>query len=159
MWPPEWRGVRGRMDTRICMTESLCCTPETITTLLIGYVCVLSCSGMSDSLQSHGLQPVSLLCPWDFPGKNTGVGCHFLFQGIFPIQGLNLCLLHCLVDSLPLSHLRSFKVSTISINIPAEFSIDTSNLILKCLWKNRNWRVKIIFKNKDEGLTLNDSKT
>ena len=34
-----------------------------------------------------------LLCPWDFPGKNTGVGCHSLFQGIFPTQGSNLCLL------------------------------------------------------------------
>ena len=35
---------------------------------------------MSDSLQSHGLQPARLLCPWDSPGKNTGVGCHFLLQ-------------------------------------------------------------------------------
>ena len=33
-----------------------------------------------------------LLCPWDFPGKNTGVGCHFLLQGISPTQGLNPCL-------------------------------------------------------------------
>ena len=32
---------------------------------------------------------------WDFPGKSTGVGCHFLFQGIFPIQGLDLGLPHC----------------------------------------------------------------
>ena len=39
------------------------------------------------------------------PDKNTGAGCHFLFQGVFPTQGLNLCLLHCQVDSLPLSHL------------------------------------------------------
>ena len=31
-----------------------------------------------------------LLCPWNFSGKNTGVGCHFLLQEIFPIQGLNL---------------------------------------------------------------------
>ena len=31
----------------------------------------------------HGPQPARLLCPWNFPGKNTGVGCHFLFQGIF----------------------------------------------------------------------------
>ena len=31
----------------------------------------------------HGLQPTRLLCPWDFPGKNTGVGCCFLLQGIF----------------------------------------------------------------------------
>ena len=37
----------------------------------------------------HGLLPARLLCPWDFPGKNTGVGCHFLLQGIFPTQGLN----------------------------------------------------------------------
>ena len=41
------------------------------------------------------LEPASLLCPWDFPGKNTGVGCHFLLQGLFPTQGLNLSLLHC----------------------------------------------------------------
>ena len=33
-------------------------------------------------------------CPWDFPGKNTGVGCHFLLQEIFPTQGLNPGLLH-----------------------------------------------------------------
>ena len=36
------------------------------------------------------------LCPWSFPGKNTGVGCHFLLQGIFPTQGSNSCLLHLL---------------------------------------------------------------
>ena len=48
--------------------------------------------------QPFGLWPTRLLCPWDFPGKNIGVGCHFLLQGIFPTQGLNLCLLcflHC----------------------------------------------------------------
>ena len=39
-----------------------------------------------------------------FPGKNTGVGCHSLLQGIFPTQGSNLGLLHWQVDSLPLSH-------------------------------------------------------
>ena len=40
-----------------------------------------------------GLQPARLLCPWDSPGKNTRVGCHFLLQGIFLTQGLNPCLL------------------------------------------------------------------
>ena len=30
-----------------------------------------------------------VLCPWDFPGKSTGAGCHFLLQGIFPAQGSN----------------------------------------------------------------------
>ena len=43
---------------------------------------------------SHGLQPNRLLCPWDFPGKDIGVGCPFLLQGIIPTQRLNLCLLH-----------------------------------------------------------------
>jgi len=45
---------------------------------------VLSCSVMSDSLLAQELQLSRLLCPWDFPGKNTGVGCHCLLQGIFP---------------------------------------------------------------------------
>ena len=42
--------------------------------------------------------PTRLPCPWDSPGKNTGVGCQALLQGIFPTQGSNphlLCLLHC----------------------------------------------------------------
>ena len=56
---------------------------------------------------SGSLQPLwtRLLCPWDFPGKNTGVGCHFFFQGIFPSRGLNsclLCLLHQQAGSSPL---------------------------------------------------------
>ena len=50
---------------------------------------------MPDSLWPHRLQPTRLLCPWDFPGKDTGVGCRFLLQGIFPAQGLNPGLLHC----------------------------------------------------------------
>ena len=51
-----------------------------------------------------------LLCPWNFPGKNTGEGCHVFLQGIFPTQGLNLhllCLLYWQVNSSPLSHLES----------------------------------------------------
>ena len=51
--------------------------------------------GVSDSLWSHGLYPSRLLCPWDSPGKNTGVCCHSLLQGIFPTQGSNLGLPHC----------------------------------------------------------------
>ena len=52
---------------------------------------------MSTLLWPHRLQPSRLLCPWDFPSKNTGVVSHFLFQGIQLTQGLNphiLCLLH-----------------------------------------------------------------
>ena len=51
--------------------------------------CVLSRSVMSNSLRPHGLYS-----PWDSPGQNTGVGCHFVLQGIFPTQGSNPLLLH-----------------------------------------------------------------
>ena len=89
--------VKSRMDTCIWMAESVRCSPETIRTLLIIYVrsCVVA-SVVSDSVRPHGLQPARLLCPWDSPGKNAGVGCHVLLQGIFPTQGQNLCLLSLL---------------------------------------------------------------
>ena len=54
-----------------------------------------------------------LLCPWNFPGKNPRVGCHFILQGIFLTQGLNLCLLslqHLQAGSLPLCYLGSQEV-------------------------------------------------
>ena len=41
------------------------------------------------------IQPTRLLCSWSSPGKNAGMGCHFLLQGIFLTQGSNLSLLHC----------------------------------------------------------------
>ena len=53
------------------------------------------CVIASDSWHLHGLQPARLLCPWNSLGKNTGVGSHFLLQGIFPTQGSNTGLLHC----------------------------------------------------------------
>ena len=65
---------------------------------------VLSCSVVFDSLQPCGLQPARLLCPWDLPGKNTGVGCHPLVQGFFPTQGLSLGLPHCRQTVSHLSH-------------------------------------------------------
>ena len=53
------------------------------------------------------LQPTRLLCPQDFPGKNIGVGCHFLIQATFPTQGSNPILLCWQENSLPLSHQES----------------------------------------------------
>ena len=61
------------------------------------------------TLRPHGLSPARLLCPWDSPGENTGVGCHFLLQGIFPTQRRNQRLLRLLrwqAASLPLRHCR-----------------------------------------------------
>ena len=56
------------------------------------------------SSRPYGLGPATLLCPWESPGKNTGVGCHALLQGIFLTQGLNphlFRLLHLQASSLP----------------------------------------------------------
>ena len=61
-------------------------------------------AGSRLTLCDHGLQPARLLCPWGSPSRNTGVGCHFFLQGIFPIQGPNPGLLHCSQILYPLSH-------------------------------------------------------
>ena len=65
---------------------------------------MLSRSVVSNALQPNGLYPTRLLCPWNFPGKSTGVGSHFLLQGIFPTQGSNLGLPHCRQTLYHLSH-------------------------------------------------------
>ena len=69
--------------------------------LYIPCCCCQVASVVSDSVRPHRQQPARLLCPWDSPGKKTGVGCHFLLQGIFPTQRSDLCLLHGQADSLP----------------------------------------------------------
>ena len=72
--------------------------------------CVCACSVTSNSLPPHGLKPARSLWPWNSLGKNTRVGCQFLLQGIFPIQGSHLSRLSLLcwqADSLPLHHLGS----------------------------------------------------
>ena len=55
---------------------------------------VCSVAQSCPTLRPHGLEPIRLLCSWGSPGKNTGVGCHFVLQGIFLTQGSNLRLLH-----------------------------------------------------------------
>ena len=47
-------------------------------------------SFVSDSLQPRGLQLTRLLCPWDSPGKNTGVGCRVLSPGDVPDSGIQV---------------------------------------------------------------------
>ena len=66
------------------------------------------CSVVSDSLLPMDCSLPGSSVHGDSPGKNTGVVCHALLQGIFLTQGLNLpllCLLHWQVDSLPMRHL------------------------------------------------------
>ena len=84
------------MDIRMYSVLQLQCLFFWNKALLLSF----SCWVVTDSLWPHGLQPAKLLCPWDFPGKNTGVGWHFLLQGIFQIPGLNPRLLYWQKQSL-----------------------------------------------------------
>ena len=112
-------------------------------------VCVHTClcSVVLESLRSHRLKLTRLLCPWSFPGKDTGVGCHFLLQGIFPTQGSKLhllCLLHWQADSLPLNHLENlYCYQTIKKSL-SHYSMKLCFLVyffkILSLIKNRKFR-------------------
>ena len=85
-----------------------------------------------------------LLCSWNSPGKNTGVGCHFLLQGIFLTQGSNPRLLRLLYwqgSSLPLRHqgnpLRTF-ISFLSVFL---------NSSPWCMWNNNNFVLFLKYEN------------
>ena len=67
------------------------------------YCCLVAKSCLT-LLRPRGLYLSWFCCPWDFPGKNAGVGCHFLLQWIVLTQGSNPCLPCWQVDSLPLSY-------------------------------------------------------
>ena len=71
-----------------------------------------SCLTLFDPMEC---KPARLLCPWDSPGKNTGMGCHSLLQGIFPTQGLNPGLPHCRQIPYHLSHQGSPSVNQTDI--------------------------------------------
>ena len=66
---------------------------------------------------THRLWPARLLCPWKSPGKNTGVGCHFLLQGIFSTKGSNSGLMHYRRMLYCLSYYTIFQFSSQSCPI------------------------------------------
>ena len=98
--------------------EDLLCK-GTLLDAMVHVVVVVQLLSRVQLLRPHGLQPARLLCPQDSPGKNTGVGCHFLLQGIFPAQELNLGLLHCrqilyqlIQKGSPMVHVKNYKTGS-----------------------------------------------
>ena len=73
-----------------------------------------------------------LLRPWEFQGKSTGLGCHFLLQGIFPTKGSNPGLLHCGQTVYLPSHQGSPKWSHVSAHCNCQ-SVNIE-ILLKCKW-------------------------
>ena len=66
--------------------------------------CCLVAQSLPTLLQPHRLKPTRLLHPWDFPGKSSGVGCHYLLQGIFSTPGIEPGCPALQAGSLLLSH-------------------------------------------------------
>ena len=97
-----------------------------------------------------GLEPAGLLCPWDSPGKNTAVGCHFLLKGSSRPRNwicVSCSSCHCQVDSLPLSH---------------HGSSNTWSIYHKTWLRDRRFRISLAIlkkKNKVRWLRLPDIKS
>ena len=103
-WRPPGRGASLR-DTSLLAVRQVCHQWYTYNMHVCVCVCVcvhpLSHSVVSNSSVTPWTLLARLLHPWDFPGRNTGVGCHFLLQRIFPTQGSSLGLLYWQAGFLP----------------------------------------------------------
>ena len=98
--PPAWHDVRGILS----LTCRCICKYTGEIVLLVG-ICACSVTHLCPTLcNPMDCSPPGSSVHGDFPGKNTGLGCHFLLQEIFPTQRSNPRLLHQQVDSLSLSH-------------------------------------------------------
>ena len=119
-----------------CPQRQLSCSCHEMQCTLVGmhacarahvWVCVPSCFSCVWLLQPHGLRPTRILCPWDSPGKITGVGCHAFFQEIFLTQVLNPHLLglpHWQAGSLPLALINSKTLC----DIPKQLTPDQTKI-------------------------------
>ena len=85
---------------------------------------------MSDSSRPHGLQPTRLLCPWDFPGKSTGVGCHCLLG----TNSLSLLRLMSIMSLMPSNHFILCRPLLLLPPIPPSIRIFSNESALCIRW-------------------------
>ena len=119
--------------------------------MLFACACVLSCFTCVWLFVTVWTVATSLPCPWNFPGKNTGVGCHPFFQGICLTQGLNvhlLCLLHWQEGSLPLAspgepymHVGIFKPWCWLQSFREKMRITKGRGVFATLDTEQHWRI------------------
>ena len=95
----------------------------------------VSCSVMSDSLWPHGLYLPGASVHGDSPGKNSGVGCHALLQGVFPTQGSNPGLPRCKWILYGLSYLGSLEAGYICLFM---WSLHTISLEMLISWSSQS---------------------
>ena len=89
-------------------------------------------SAVSDSLRPRELWPTRLLHPWDFPGKITEVGCHFLLQEIFLTQGLNPGFPHCSQTLYRLSYQGSVLLAVVNFGTLQQLASLLESLQMEC---------------------------
>ena len=114
-------------DSQTQRYNYISCSP--IKTSKNSQVCM--CSVTFNSLQPHGLKLARLLCPWNFPGKTPGVGCHAFLQGIFPTQESNPCLLCPLHYRQILYHLSHWHIFWFLFRLYKSFSFKNRSPTLK----------------------------
>ena len=98
---------------------------------LIKVLVAQSCLTLHDPMECS--PPSPLKCPWDFPSKNTRMGCHFLLQGIFPTQRSNLGFLHCRQILCHQSHQES------QFHSGNESNTDTQRQLCLCSFLNEQY--------------------
>ena len=91
------------------------------------------------SLTAWTVAPTSLLCPWNSPGKNTGVGIHSFLQGIFLTQGSNPGFLHCRQIFYCLSH--QGRVSLLQRECSKVVNACHSPLASHCIWRKKKKKI------------------
>ena len=152
-WSRKRQGLDTSRSGRLSCPSSSCngadcfsgniCTPTVLipnVKVLVAQPCSILCNPMDL------MQPTRLLCPWDSPGKNIRVGCHFLLQGIFLTQGSNpslLCLLHWCSSSLPLAPPGK---PTTHVLAQSKCSIDKDSLLILRIFPLLLWTL-ILLKN------------
>ena len=97
-----WKGKRLRLVNIIVKKKNKVRLHDSLCEVKVAQSCL--------TLWPHGLGPDRLFCPWNSPGKNTGVGSCSLLQGIFPTQGSNPGLPHCRQILYHLSHQGSPRI-------------------------------------------------
>ena len=103
---------------------------------------------MSNSLWPYGLEPARLLCPWGFPGKNTGAGCPFLLQGIFPTRGTHISWVSC-IGRLILYHWATRKPVLINTLLeillcPSVYLQGSASAQVFLLWCSGQWLLTLL---------------
>ena len=99
-------------------------------------VCVCVYSVMSDSVTPWTVAHQAPL--WDFPGKNTGGGCHFLLQGIYPTQELNWSLLHLLIGTWVRYHWTTWEALNLGL-LFSNSNREWGDFFTSALGKYRVW--------------------